>query len=124
MSPESEAIQGAAAEFIRDRHRLGVFIGGLLRGSHAAEDVIQEVWVQLAKEVAKAGKTLVNDWFLEATLPDALPSTSDSTQFRAPQNMPPITSSALDGRTDAATPVQFFVPSIFFRENSTTSTTP
>jgi RNA polymerase sigma-70 factor, ECF subfamily len=55
MSPESEAIQGAAAEFIRDRHRLGVFIGGLLRDSHAAEDVIQEVWVQLAKEVANGG---------------------------------------------------------------------
>jgi len=53
MSPESESIQLAAAEFIRERHRLGVFIGGLLRDSHAAEDVIQEVWVQLAKEVAK-----------------------------------------------------------------------
>ncbi len=53
MSRESEIIQRAAAEFIHDRHRLGAFVGGLLRDSHAAEDVIQEVWVRLAAEVEK-----------------------------------------------------------------------
>lgn len=54
MSRESEIIQRAAAEFIHDRHRLGAFVGGLLRDAHAAEDVIQEVWVRLATEVEKA----------------------------------------------------------------------
>ena len=39
MSIESEAIQRAAAEFIGDRHRLGAFVNGLLRDSHAAEVV-------------------------------------------------------------------------------------
>lgn len=53
MSRESEIIQRAAAEFIHDRHRLGAFVGGLLRDAHAAEDVIQEVWVRLATEVEK-----------------------------------------------------------------------
>lgn len=53
MSPESEALQLAAAAFIRDRHRLGAFVGGLLRDAHAAEDVIQEVWLRLAAEVEK-----------------------------------------------------------------------
>jgi RNA polymerase sigma-70 factor (ECF subfamily) len=53
MSRESEAIQRAAAEFIGDRHRLGAFVNGLLRDSHAAEDVLQEVWVRLAAEVEK-----------------------------------------------------------------------
>lgn len=53
MSRESEIIQRAAAEFIQDRHRLGAFVGGLLRDAHAAEDVIQEVWVRLAAEVEK-----------------------------------------------------------------------
>ena len=53
MSLENEAIQHAAAEFIRDRHRLGAFVTGLLRDAHAAEDVIQEVWVRLAAEVGK-----------------------------------------------------------------------
>jgi RNA polymerase sigma-70 factor, ECF subfamily len=53
MSRESQAIQRAAAEFIHDRHRLGAFVGGLLRDAHAAEDVIQEVWVRLAAEVEK-----------------------------------------------------------------------
>jgi RNA polymerase sigma-70 factor (ECF subfamily) len=59
MSPESEIIQHAAAEFIRDRHRLGAFVNGLLRDAHLAEDVLQEVWVRLAAEVAK-GKRLEN----------------------------------------------------------------
>jgi DNA-directed RNA polymerase specialized sigma24 family protein len=49
--PESEALQQAAAAFIRDRQRLGAFVGGLLRDAHAAEDVIQEVWLRLAAEV-------------------------------------------------------------------------
>ena len=53
MSRESEIIQRAAAEFIHDRHRLGAFVGGLLRDAHAAEDMIQEVWVRLAAEVEK-----------------------------------------------------------------------
>jgi RNA polymerase sigma-70 factor (ECF subfamily) len=53
MSIESEAIQRAAAEFIRDRHRLGAFVNGLLRDWHAAEDVLQEVWVRLAAELEK-----------------------------------------------------------------------
>ncbi len=53
MSRDSEIIQRAAAEFIHDRHRLGAFVGGLLRDAHAAEDVIQEVWVRLAAEVEK-----------------------------------------------------------------------
>ena len=53
MSRDSEAIQHAAAEFIHDRHRLGAFVGGLLRDAHAAEDVIQEVWVRLAAEIQK-----------------------------------------------------------------------
>lgn len=53
MFTESEAIQQAAAEFIHDRHRLGAFVSGLLRDAHAAEDVLQEVWVRLAAEVGK-----------------------------------------------------------------------
>lgn len=53
MFRESEIIQRAAAEFIHDRHRLGAFVGGLLRDAHAAEDVIQEVWVRLAAAVEK-----------------------------------------------------------------------
>ena len=53
MSIESEAIQAAAAEFISDRHRLGAFVNGLLRDPHAAEDVLQEVWVRLAAETVK-----------------------------------------------------------------------
>lgn len=53
MSLESEAIQHAASAFIRDRHRLAAFVNGLLRDAHTAEDVLQEVWVQLAAEVAK-----------------------------------------------------------------------
>jgi RNA polymerase sigma-70 factor (ECF subfamily) len=51
MSAEPEAIQQAAAAFIRDRHLLGAFVGGLLRDMHTAEDVVQEVWVRLAAEV-------------------------------------------------------------------------
>jgi RNA polymerase sigma-70 factor (ECF subfamily) len=53
MSLESDAIQRAAAEFIHDRHRLAAFVIGLLRDAHAAEDVLQEVWVRLAAEVGK-----------------------------------------------------------------------
>jgi DNA-directed RNA polymerase specialized sigma24 family protein len=48
MSAESHAIQQAAAEFIRDRHLLGAFVTGLRRDVHAAEDVLQEVWVLLS----------------------------------------------------------------------------
>lgn len=53
MSSETEAVQEAAGEFIRDRHRLGAYVNGLLRDAHAAEDLIQEVWMRLAKEVGK-----------------------------------------------------------------------
>jgi RNA polymerase sigma-70 factor (ECF subfamily) len=53
MFLKSEAIQHAAAEFIRERHRLSAFVGGLLRDAHAAEDLIQEVWVRLAAEVER-----------------------------------------------------------------------
>ena len=53
MSAETTEIQLAAAEFIRDRHLLGAFVGGVLRDGHAAEDVLQEVWVRLAAEVEK-----------------------------------------------------------------------
>jgi RNA polymerase sigma-70 factor (ECF subfamily) len=53
MSRESEVLQSAAAAFIRDRQRLGAFVGGLLRDAHAAEDVIQEVWLRLAAEIGK-----------------------------------------------------------------------
>lgn len=53
MPNESEIIQHAAAAFIHDRHRLGAFVNGLLRDAHAAEDVLQEVWVRLATEVKK-----------------------------------------------------------------------
>ncbi len=59
MTQESDAIQRAAAEFIRDRHRLGAFVGGLLRDAHVAEDVLQEVWMRLAAEV-EAGTRLEN----------------------------------------------------------------
>ncbi len=53
MSTESDAIQLAAAEFIRQRQPLSAFVYGLLRDSHLAEDVLQEVWVRLAAEVGK-----------------------------------------------------------------------
>jgi RNA polymerase sigma-70 factor, ECF subfamily len=56
MSAESHAMQLAAAQFIRDRHLLGAFVGGLLRDAHAAEDVVQEVWVRLAEQVEKGGR--------------------------------------------------------------------
>lgn len=59
MSPESEAIQKAAMEFIRHRHALGLFVNGLMRDAAAAEDVVQEVWVRLAAEVSK-GVELMN----------------------------------------------------------------
>ncbi len=53
MSAESKIIQLAGAEFIRDRHRLGAFVYGLLRDAQLAEDVLQEVWMRLAAEVEK-----------------------------------------------------------------------
>jgi RNA polymerase sigma-70 factor (ECF subfamily) len=48
-----QRLNDAAAGFIRDRHLLGAFVGGLLRDAHAAEDVLQEVWLQLAAELEK-----------------------------------------------------------------------
>lgn len=53
MPEPSIAIQRAAAGFIRDRRRLGAFVNGLLRDPHAAEDLLQEVWVRLAAEVER-----------------------------------------------------------------------
>jgi RNA polymerase sigma-70 factor (ECF subfamily) len=44
-------LNAAASRFIADRHLLGAFVAGLLRDPHAAEDIIQEVWLQLAKEI-------------------------------------------------------------------------
>jgi RNA polymerase sigma-70 factor (ECF subfamily) len=59
MSHESDVIQQAAAEFIRQRHHLGAFVYGLVRDAHLAEDVLQEVWVRLVAAVGK-GTTLEN----------------------------------------------------------------
>jgi RNA polymerase sigma-70 factor (ECF subfamily) len=53
MSAESESIQQAAAAFLRERQRLGAYLIGLLRDVHAAEDLLQEVWLRLAAEVEK-----------------------------------------------------------------------
>lgn len=52
-SAESLAIHAAATAFVRERHRLGAYAFGLLRDAHAAEDVLQEVWLRLAAEVEK-----------------------------------------------------------------------
>ncbi|MEY5026195.1 MAG: hypothetical protein RLZZ244_1723 [Verrucomicrobiota bacterium] len=53
MATEPLTLQQAAGEFIRDRHRLGAYVNGLLRDAHAAEDVLQEVWVLLSAELEK-----------------------------------------------------------------------
>ena len=53
MTADSESVERAAAGFIQDRHRLSAFVNGLLRDPHAAEDLLQEVWVCLAAEVRK-----------------------------------------------------------------------
>ena len=62
-----------------------------------SRDELQTLLVFL--ETKEGRKTLVNDWFLEATLPDALRSTSDSTQLATPQNILPITANASVGKT-------------------------
>ncbi len=54
MTP-NEAIQHAAAEFIRDRRPLEGFVYGLPRNASAAEDMLREVWVRLGTEVGKSG---------------------------------------------------------------------
>lgn len=59
MDVESDAIQKAASEFIRDRHLLGAFVNGLMRDIHAAEDVLQEVWTLLSSEVVQ-GTAILN----------------------------------------------------------------
>jgi RNA polymerase sigma-70 factor (ECF subfamily) len=48
-----QLLNDAATRFIRDRHLLGAFVGGLLRDAHTAEDVLQEVWLCLAAEIEK-----------------------------------------------------------------------
>lgn len=48
-----EQLNQAAARFVADRHWLGAFVGGLVRDPHAAEDIIQEVWVRLASAIDK-----------------------------------------------------------------------
>ena len=53
MSDQNTVISKAAAEFIRDRHLLCAFVTGLLRDAHAAEDILQEVWVRLSAELEK-----------------------------------------------------------------------
>ncbi len=54
-----QILNEAATHFIRDRHLLGAFIGGLVRDPHAAEDLLQEVWVRLASELEK-GTVILN----------------------------------------------------------------
>ena len=41
------------SQFLADRHRLMAFIHGLLRDSHTAEDIFQEVWLKLTAELDK-----------------------------------------------------------------------
>jgi RNA polymerase sigma-70 factor (ECF subfamily) len=54
MNPSlPQQLNDAATRFIRDRHFLGAFVGGLLRDAHTAEDVLQEVWLCLAAEIEK-----------------------------------------------------------------------
>jgi RNA polymerase sigma-70 factor (ECF subfamily) len=53
MPMQTDALQSAAADFIRDQRVLGAFVKGLLRDPHAAEDVIQEVWLRLASEIER-----------------------------------------------------------------------
>jgi RNA polymerase sigma-70 factor (ECF subfamily) len=53
MPADPATLHLAAAEFLRDRHRLGAYVIGLLRDVHAAEDLLQEVWLLLASEVEK-----------------------------------------------------------------------
>lgn len=48
-------------------------------------------------ETAEGRKTLVNDWFLEATIPDALRSASGADLEHAPQNILPIQPTASVG---------------------------
>jgi RNA polymerase sigma-70 factor (ECF subfamily) len=45
VNPEKQRL---SAGFVADRHRLMAFIRGLVRDSHVAEDIFQEVWVRLA----------------------------------------------------------------------------
>jgi RNA polymerase sigma-70 factor (ECF subfamily) len=59
MAADSTPLHHATAEFLRERHRLGAYVTGLLRDVHAAEDVLQEVWLRLAAEVEK-GTVLEN----------------------------------------------------------------
>lgn len=53
MANPPQTLQQAAGEFIRDRHLLSAYVNGLLRDIHAAEDVLQEVWVLLSAELEK-----------------------------------------------------------------------
>jgi RNA polymerase sigma-70 factor (ECF subfamily) len=53
QSPATHLLNEAAARFIRDRHLLGAFVGGLIRDAHAAEDILQEIWVRLAAELQR-----------------------------------------------------------------------
>jgi hypothetical protein len=47
ISHESEIIQQAAAEIIRQRHQLSTLVYDLLRDLQLAEDVLPEVWIRL-----------------------------------------------------------------------------
>jgi RNA polymerase sigma-70 factor len=47
----SGPIETAAAAFFEQRHQLLAFIQGLVRDPHASEDIFQEVWLCLAREL-------------------------------------------------------------------------
>jgi RNA polymerase sigma-70 factor (ECF subfamily) len=47
----SDSVERYTSEFLANRDGLMAFILGLVRESHAAEDIFQEVWVQLYKAV-------------------------------------------------------------------------
>lgn len=46
-----------SAAFLKERHGLMAYIYGLLRDSHAAEDIFQELWLRLA-DAAEKGETI------------------------------------------------------------------
>lgn len=51
--------QRLSTEFVADRYRLMAFIRGMVRDSHTAEDIFQEVWIRVSEAVDK-GTTIEN----------------------------------------------------------------
>src|SRR5688500_15778043 len=51
----SVSLKEATAEFLAHRQQLMAFVYGLCRNQHAAEDVLQEVWIKLATYLEKGG---------------------------------------------------------------------